>query len=326
MAAKTEITVRNSRRRLSSLYQPVLDWPAILNPTSPIIMNASSSGTFKIGGQLNVHRLGFGAMRITGEGVWGNPKNLEEARRVLRRSLDLGINFIDTADSYGPYVSEELIGETLAPYPKGVVIATKVGLVRPGPGIWNMLASPEHIQKSIDGSLQRLKLDCIELYQLHRIDAKTPLADTLGTLQELQKQGKIRYLGLSEVSVDEIKKVRKTVEIVTVQNLYNFSDRKHEDVLTYCEENNIGFIPWFPLATGSLAREGSPLSEIAQKYRATPGQIALAWLLKKSSVMLPIPGTSSVAHLEENVAAAEIALSDEDFQILDVLEQKVGSE
>lgn len=289
-------------------------------------MNASSSGTFKIGGQLNVYRLGFGAMRITGDGVWGKPKNLDEARRVLRRSLELGINFIDTADSYGPYVSEELIGDTLAPYPRGVVIATKVGLVRPGPGIWNTLASPEHIRKSIDGSLQRLRLDCIELYQLHRIDPKTPLADTLGTLRDLQKQGKIRHLGLSEVTVREIEKVRKSVEIVTVQNLYNFSDRKHEDVLSYCEKNNLGFIPWFPLATGSLAKEGSPLSEIAAKYRATPGQIALAWLLKKSPVMLPIPGTSSVAHLEENVAAAELQLSDEDFQTLDALEQNVGSE
>jgi len=288
-------------------------------------MNAASSGTFKIGGKREVTRLGFGAMRITGEGVWGKPKNIVEARKVLKRAIELGINFIDTADSYGPYVSEELIGETLAPYPADVLIATKVGLVRPGPGIWNTKADPEHIRNSIEGSLRRLKLDCIELYQLHRIDPRTPLSDTLTTLKDLQLHGKIKYLGLSEVSVDEIERVREVVEIVTVQNLYNFSDRKHEDVLTYCEKNNIGFIPWFPLATGSLAREGSPLSEIATKYQASSGQIALAWLLRKSPVMLPIPGTSSVAHLDENVVAAEIELSDDDFYTLDTLEQKVGS-
>jgi aryl-alcohol dehydrogenase-like predicted oxidoreductase len=282
-------------------------------------MNASSSGTFKIGGALAVNRLGFGAMRITGKGIWGKPANIEEARRVLRRAVELKINFIDTADSYGPNVSEELIGETLAPYPKGVVIATKVGLVRPGPDVWNMNAKPDHILKSIEGSLSRLKLKQIDLYQLHRIDPKTPLADTIGTLKDLQKSGKIKHLGLSEVSVAEIEKVREMVEVVTVQNLYNFSDRKHEDVLVYCEKNNIGFIPWFPLATGSLAQDGSPLSKIAAKYKVSPGQIALAWLLKKSSVMLPIPGTSTVAHLEENVAAADIKLSEEDFKTLDSL-------
>jgi len=279
-------------------------------------MNASSSSTFKIGGVLTVNRLGFGAMRITGKGIWGKPANVEEARRVLRRAVELKINFIDTADSYGPNVSEELIGETLAPYPKGVVIATKVGLVRPGPDVWNMNAKPDHIFKSVEGSLSRLKLKQIELYQLHRIDLKTPLADTIGALKELQKSGKIKHLGLSEVSVAEIKKVREMVEVVTVQNLYNFSDRKHEDVLAYCEKNNIGFIPWFPLATGSLAQDGSPLSKIAAKYKVNPGQIALAWLLKKSPVMLPIPGTSTVSHLEENVAAAEIKLSEEDFKTL----------
>lgn len=282
-------------------------------------MNAASSRTFKIGGQLTINRLGFGAMRITSDGVWGQPQDVAEARRVLKRCLELGINFIDTADSYGPYVSEELIGEALAPYPPGVVIATKVGLVRPGPGVWNMKASPEHIRTSIEGSLKRLKLDCIDLYQLHRIDPKTPLANTLSTLKDLQRAGKIKYLGLSEVSVDEIKRVQETIDVVTVQNLYNFSDRKHEDVLNYCEANAIGFIPWFPLATGSLARDGSPLSEIAAKYSVAPGQIALAWLLKKSPVMLPIPGTSSVAHLEENVAAAALELSEEDFETLDAL-------
>ena len=282
-------------------------------------MNASSSGTFKIGGELAVNRLGFGAMRITGKGIWGKPANLDEARRVLKRAVELKINFIDTADSYGPNVSEELIGETLAPYPKGVVIATKVGLVRPGPDVWTMNAKPEHIFKAVEGSLARLKLKQIELYQLHRIDPKTPLADTIGALKDLQKSGKIRHLGLSVVSISDIKRVGEMVEVVAVQNLYNFSDRKHEDVLEYCEKNKIGFIPWFPLATGSLAQNGSPLSKIAAKYKVSPGQIALAWLLRKSPVMLPIPGTSTVAHLEENVAAAELKLSDDDFKTLDSL-------
>jgi pyridoxine 4-dehydrogenase len=283
-------------------------------------MNTSNSGTFKIGGELEINRLGFGAMRITGEGVWGQPKDVEEAKRVLKRALELGVNFIDTADAYGPYVSEQLIGDTLAPYPAGVVIATKCGLIRPSAGVWDMDGRPEHIREAIEGSLKRLKLDCIDLYQLHRIDPKVPVTETIGALKELQQQGKIKHIGLSEVSVEEIKKVQEMVTVATVQNLYNIADRKHEDVLKYCEEQGIGFIPWFPLATGDLAKEGTPLAAIATKYNAMPSQIALAWLLKKSPVMLPIPGTSSVKHLEENMAGAAIDLSSEDFDTLNTLE------
>jgi len=276
----------------------------------------TTSKTFKIGGELEVNRLGFGAMRITGEGVWGMPRDVEEARRVLKKAVELGVNFIDTADAYGPFVSEELIGDTLAPYPKGVVIATKCGLVRSGPGSWDLDATPPHIREAVEGSLKRLKLDCIELYQLHRIDPKVKLEDTINTFKDLQKEGKIRHFGLSEVSVDQIKEVEKLIKVATVQNLYNISDRKHEDVLAYCEENNIGFIPWYPLATGDLAQDGSKLTTIATKYKATPSQIALAWLLRKSPVMLPIPGTSSVKHLMDNMKGQDIELSDEDFELL----------
>jgi pyridoxine 4-dehydrogenase len=275
--------------------------------------------TFKIGGDLEVNRLGFGAMRITGDGVWGQPKDVEEAKRVLKKAVELGVNFIDTADAYGPYVSEQLIGETLSPYPAGLVIATKAGLVRTGPGVWNTDGSPKHIREAIDGSLQRLKLDHIDLYQLHRIDSKTPVEETIGVFKDLQQAGKIRHFGLSEVTVEEIKKVQKMITVTTVQNLYNISERKHQAVLEYCEANNIGFIPWFPLATGNLAKGDGPLSAIAAKYKAAPSQIALAWILKKSSVTLPIPGTSSVKHLEENMAALKIELSDEDFKELDEL-------
>jgi aryl-alcohol dehydrogenase-like predicted oxidoreductase len=273
--------------------------------------------TFKIGGELEVNRLGFGAMRITGEGVWGQPKDVDEAKKVLLRAVELGVNFIDTADAYGPFVSEQLIGDTLAPYSSDMVIATKAGLVRPGPGTWDLDASAAHIKEAIAGSLERLKLETIDLYQLHRIDPKIPLEETINALLELQKEGKVKYLGLSEVSVEDIKKVEALgMKVATVQNLYNISDRKHEDVLTYCEENNIGFIPWFPLATGELAKGDGPLTSIAAKYNAMPSQIALAWLLKKSPVMLPIPGTSSVKHLEENMAGGDIELSDEDFETL----------
>lgn len=275
--------------------------------------------TFKIGGDMEVNRLGFGAMRITGEGVWGEPKDIDEAKRVLKRAVELGVNFIDTADAYGPFVSEQLIGDTLAPYPAGMVIATKGGLVRPAPGVWDTDGSPAHIREAIEGSLKRLKLDRIDLYQLHRIDAKVPLEDTINTLKELQSEGKIRHIGLSEVSVEEIKKVQAMIAVATVQNLYNISDRKHEDVLKYCEENNIGFIPWYPLAIGELAKNDGPLTAIVAKYNAAPSQIALAWLLKKSPVMLPIPGTSSVLHLEENMAGGDIELSDEDFEALNNL-------
>jgi pyridoxine 4-dehydrogenase len=273
--------------------------------------------TFKIGGTLEVNRLGFGAMRITGEGVWGQPKDIEEAKRVLKKAVELGVNFIDTADAYGPFVSEQLIGDTLAPYPEDMVIATKAGLVRPAAGVWDLDGSAAHINEAITGSLERLKLETIDLYQLHRIDPKVPLQETITALLNLQKEGKVKYLGLSEVSVDDIKNVEALgMKVATVQNLYNISDRKHEDVLKYCEENNIGFIPWFPLATGELAKGDGPLTAIAAKYNAMPSQIALAWLLKKSPVMLPIPGTSSVQHLEENMAGGDIELSDEDFETL----------
>jgi aryl-alcohol dehydrogenase-like predicted oxidoreductase len=272
---------------------------------------AAKAGTFKIGGDLPVHRLGFGAMRITGKGIWGEPEDRAEAIRVLRRSLELGINFIDTADSYGPEVSERLIAEALYPYPKGLVIATKAGLRRPGPNQWVEDGRPEYLRERVEGSLRRLRLERIDLLQLHRIDPKVPLEDQLGALTRLQQEGKIRYLGLSEVSVAQIEAARKLAEIVTVQNLYNLGNRKSEDVLDYSEAEGIGFIPWFPLATGDLARSGGPLARAAERLHAKPSQVALAWLLHRSPVMLPIPGTSRVKHLEENTAAALLELNEE---------------
>ncbi|AIE84313.1 aldo/keto reductase [Fimbriimonas ginsengisoli] len=276
-------------------------------------IDAAASGTFVIGGDMPVHRLGFGAMRITGPGIWREPQDPEEARRVLKRSVELGINFIDTADSYGPEVSERLIGEALYPYPAGLVVATKGGLVRPGPNDWQSVGRPAYLRQCVELSLRRLKLERIDLYQLHRIDPDVPAEDQFGVLRDMQKEGKIRHVGLSEVSVAEIESARKTVEIATVQNLYNLSNRKSEDVLDYCEANGIGFIPWFPVASGDLARPGGPLDEASKKHGATVAQLALAWLLKRSPVMLPIPGTSKVAHLEENTAAANVKLSDEEF-------------
>ena len=278
--------------------------------------SAAASGTFAIGGDLTVNRLGFGAMRITGKGIWGEPADPDEARAVLRRAVELGVNLIDTADSYGPDVSERLIGETLAPYPEDVVVATKAGLVRPGPGQWDPDGRPEHIREAIEGSLRRLKLETIDLYQLHRIDPKVPAENQLGTFAELRDEGKVRHVGLSEVGVEEIEEARRIVPIATVQNRYNLTDRGHEDVLDFCEREGIGFIPWFPLAVGDLARPGSPLDEIAESRDAAPGQVALAWLLRRSPVMLPIPGTSSVSHLEENVAGASIELTDDEFEEL----------
>jgi len=264
---------------------------------------------FAIGGDLEVHRLGFGAMRITGDGIWGPPDDPDEARRVLRRVVELGIDLIDTADSYGPEVSEKLIAETLHPYADGLVIATKGGLVRTGPGQWPRDASPERLREACTGSLRRLKLDRIDLYQLHSPDNKVPFEDSLGALKELQDEGKIRHIGVSNVSVEELEQARGIVEVATVQNRYSLEDRHSEDVLDACEEDGIGFIPWFPLATGRLAEPGGPLDRIAGEHEASPAQIALAWLLARSPVMLPIPGTSSVEHLEENVAAARIELS-----------------
>lgn len=260
-------------------------------------MNARESGTFRIGGDLAVHRLGFGAMRITGDGIWGPPPDEAEALAVLRRAIDLGVNLIDTAESYGPHVSEELIAKALHPYPKDLVIATKGGFDRSGPGKWVVNCRPERLREELEGSLRRLRVERIDLWQLHRIDSEVPEADQFETLAAFQREGKVRHVGLSEVDVDAIERARKYVEVVSVQNLYNLADRRWEPVLEYCERENIGFIPWFPLNTGKIADK----------------RLALAWLLKRSPVMLPIPGTSKVKHLEENAAAAGIRLTDEEF-------------
>jgi len=276
-------------------------------------IDAAASGTFVIGGDLTINRLGFGAMRITGPGIWGEPKDRNEAISVLHRAVDLGVNFIDTADSYGPGVSEDLIAEALHPYPPELVIATKGGLTRPGPDKWEPVGRPEYLRQQVEMSLRRLRLETIPLYQLHRIDPKVPVEDSLGALKDLQKQGKIRHIGLSEVTAEEIRQASRAATIVTVQNLYNLTDRTHEPALRYCEEHQIGFIPWFPVAAGKLTRPGGPLDTLAGRHGATVAQLAIAWLLHKSPVMLPIPGTSSVEHLEENVAAASVKLSDQEW-------------
>ncbi|GLJ80342.1 aldo/keto reductase [Microbacterium imperiale] len=285
--------------------------------TSP----AQSSGTFRIGGDLEVNRLGYGTMQLTGPGVWGPPKDHDEAIRVLKRAVELGVNFFDTADSYGPYVAEELLKEALHPYGDDVVIATKAGLTRTGPNEWPPVGRPEYLRQQAEMSLRRLGLERIDLFQLHRIDAKVPLEDQVGELKKLQDEGKIRHIGLSEVTVDEVKAAQQIATIVTVQNLYNLQKRDAEELLDWSEEQGIGFIPWFPLATGGLTGEDSPLSEVAERKQATPAQIALAWLLKRSPVMLPIPGTSSVAHLEDNLQGATIELTDDEFAEL----SKLGS-
>jgi len=278
---------------------------------------AKKAGEFRIGGELRVTRLGFGAMRITGDGVWGEPADRAEAIRVLRRAVELGVNFIDTADSYGPGVSEEIIAEALHPYPAGLVIATKGGFARPGPNQWVEDGRSEHLRAACEASLRRLRVDRIDLYQLHRIDPKVPVEDQLGTLRHLRAHGKIRDIGLSEVSVKQIQYARTIVPIVSVQNRYSLSDRGSEDVLEYCEKEKMGFIPWFPLAAGRLSASESALSRIAARWKATPSQIALAWLLERSPVMLPIPGTSKVKHLEENVAAAELKIDADTMRELD---------
>ena len=270
--------------------------------------------TFAIGGDLTVHRLGFGAMRLTGDGIWGEPKNPEEARRVLKRAVELGVDFIDTADSYGPEVSERLIGETLAPYSQGLVIASKAGLTRQGPNKWLPVGRPEYLRQQLEMSLRRLKVERIDLFQLHRIDSKVPVEESVGELAKLQKEGKIRHIGLSEVKPAEIDQARKSATIASVQNRYNISDRGHEDTLLYCEKNNLAFIPWAPVASGKLAAPGGPLEEFAKQYEATVTQLSLAWLLHRSPVMMPIPGTSSVAHLESNLAAAKLKLNDGDWK------------
>jgi pyridoxine 4-dehydrogenase len=278
---------------------------------------AKSAGEFLIGGDLRVTRLGFGAMRITGDGVWGEPSDRAEAVRVLRRTVELGINFIDTADSYGPGVSEEIIAEALYPYPAGLVIATKGGFIRPGPNQWVENGKPEHLRSACEDSLRRLRLDQIDLYQLHRIDPKVPAEEQLGTLKDLQAQGKIKHIGLSEVSVRQIQHAQTIVPIVSVQNRYSVTDRGSEDVLKYCEKEKMGFIPWFPLAAGRVSGSDSPVSRLAARWKATPSQVALAWLLARSPVMLPIPGTSRVEHLEENVAAGELKIDANKWQELD---------
>jgi len=271
---------------------------------------AEASGTFELGGDLKVNRLGYGAMQLTGPGVWGEPKDPAEAVRVLQRAVELGVNFIDTADAYGPFVSEQLIKKALHPYPKGLVIATKAGLTRQGPNIWTPVGRAEYLRQQVELSLRHLGVERIDLLQLHRIDPKVPLAESLGALTALQKEGKIRHIGLSEVSVDQLEQARKLASIVSVQNLFNLTNRSAEPLLDHVTRLGIAFIPWFPLATGKLAGAGGPLDQLAAKHHATPSQLALAWLLKRSPVVLPIPGTSTVKHLEENVAGAEVSLSD----------------
>jgi pyridoxine 4-dehydrogenase len=281
--------------------------------TSP---SAAASGQFTIGGDLPVTRLGYGTMQLTGEGVWGQPRDHDEAVRVIRRAVELGVTFFDTADSYGPDVAEPLLREALHPYGDDVVIATKAGLTRPGPGDWRPVGRPEYLRQQVEMSLRILGLDRIDLFQLHRIDPAVPLADQVGELAALQQEGKIRHIGLSEVSVDELKEAQQTATIASVQNLYNLASRDAEALLDHSEAEGIAFIPWFPLATGALATPGGPLDALATEHDATPSQLALAWLLRRSPVMLPIPGTSSVSHLEDNVAAAQIDLSDDEFAAL----------
>ncbi|HWG03322.1 MAG TPA: aldo/keto reductase [Trebonia sp.] len=274
---------------------------------------AKASGEFLIGGELPVTRLGYGAMQLTGPGVWGDPKDPAEAVRVLRRAVELGVNFIDTADAYGPFVADRLIKEALHPYPADVIIATKVGHTRQGPGQWTPVGRPEYLRQQAELNLRHLGLEQLPLLQLHRVDSRVPLEDQVGELEKLREEGKVRYIGLSEVTVDQVKAAQRVAPIATVQNLYNLANRSAEDVLDYSASSGIGFIPWFPLATGELAKPGGPLEGLATKHDATPSQLALAWLLHRSPAMLPIPGTSSVAHLEDNVAAARIPLSDEEY-------------
>lgn len=284
-------------------------------------ISAIASGTFLLGGDISINRLGFGAMRITGKGIWGAPDNHDEAIRVLRRLPELGINFIDTADSYGPFVSEDLIREALLPYGE-ILVATKGGLTRHGPDIWRPVGNPDYLRQCVLMSIRRLGVERIDLWQLHRIDNKTDREAQFRVIAQMQQEGLIRHVGLSEVNVEEIEAARKHFPVVSVQNLYNLVTRQSEAVLDYCEKENIGFIPWFPLAAGNLANEGGVLDSIAKKLGATPSQVALAWVLKRSPVMLPIPGTGKVKHLEENTAAAHLTLSDEDFKTLDELGRK----
>ena len=286
-------------------------------------LSASLAGDISLGGELSVHRLGFGAMRLTGEGIWGPPKDRKGALAVLRRAVELDVNFIDTADSYGPHVSEELIAEALFPYPAGLVIATKGGWNRPGPNQWTHDATPAHLRKAVEGSLKRLRVNRIDVYQLHIPDPVVSFEASMETLAQLRNEGKIRLIGLSNVTQEHIERARKIVPIVSVQNRYSFADREWDYVVAYCERNGIGFIPWFPLGAGRVA--GDVLERIARAHEATPMQIALAWLLRRSPIMLPIPGTSSIEHLEQNVAAASLRLSDEEYQKLFAVPALVAS-
>ena len=286
------------------------------SPASSTDLVARRSGVFEIGGDLRVVRLGFGAMQLPGPWVWGYPEDPDNATRVLRRAVELGVNLIDTADAYGPHVNEEQIRAALHPYPEDLVIATKAGFLRPSREQWTVLGTPAYLRQCVELSLRRLGVERLDLLQLHRIDANVALEDQIGELKSLQDEGKIRHLGLSEVSVDQLKAAQEITRIVTVQNLYNLTDRRAEPLLEYCEGHGIGFIPWFPLATGALAEANGPLARAASRHGATPAQLALAWLLRRSPVMLPIPGTSKVAHLESNVAAAEIELTDEEYAAL----------
>jgi pyridoxine 4-dehydrogenase len=277
--------------------------------------DAAAAGTLTLGGDLEVRRLGFGAMRLTGDGIWGPPEDPERAKSVLRRAVELGVDFIDTADSYGPHVSEELIAGALHPYPGGLVIATKGGLLRAGPGQWEPDCRPEHLREACEGSLRRLRLERIDLYQLHTVDRNVPLEESVGALVELRDEGKIGHIGLSNVSAEQLGRAREIVPVVSVQNRYSIEDRDSDPVLDECERQGIAFIPWFPLASGGLSSEG-PIARIAEVHDASPFQVAIAWLLARSPVMLPIPGTSSVDHLEQNVAAAGLRLAQEEFEEL----------
>ncbi len=284
--------------------------------TTTTVLPARASGSFALGGDLPVTRLGYGTMQLTGEGVWGDPRDPAEAVKVLRRAVELGVTFFDTADSYGPVVAERLLHEALHPYADDVVIATKAGLTRSGPGDWRPVGRPEYLRQQAEMSLRTLGLERIDLFQLHRIDAKVPLADQVGELKLLQDEGKVRHIGLSEVTIDQVEAASEFATIVSVQNLFNLADRSAEPLLDYATEKGIAFIPWFPLATGELVGDGGPLTALAEKHEATPSQLALAWLLRRSPVMLPIPGTSSVAHLDDNVGGAGIELTDDEFEAL----------
>jgi pyridoxine 4-dehydrogenase len=274
---------------------------------------AAAAGEFTLGGDLTVRRLGYGTMQLTGDGVWGDPRDPDEAVRVLRRAVELGVNFIDTADAYGPFTADLLLKKALHPYADDLVIATKAGFARTGPNGWEPIGRPAYLRQQVELSLRHLGLERIDLLQLHRIDSEVPIADQVGELAKLQQEGKIRHIGLSQVSVEQVEEAARTATVVSVQNLYNLSQRDDEDLLEYAEKNGLGFIPWFPLATGELAKAGGPLAKIAQNHDASPSQLALAWLLKRSPAMLPIPGTSSVAHVEDNINAAKVELTDDEF-------------